>query len=306
MRIVIFFVVILLMSTYLTNLIKNANFVYNNNITTKKIISQNGEIIQTGIGDILLIFLLINNNLLSGPLYFNLSIVIDNPYKLNNNINDFEFKLQLLSKICANDKIIFYNDKNILYTNKWSSKLNNITNFSAMHSYFEFVKPFEYEYIIFHTKCRFTSNYNYANLKQHIKIFCKNFKTNYKIIILGERHMPSNVESDIHKMTTIYDELLELKSNNDVLDLSIDNIYDNLNFENYCKDMSIIHYAKNNILVGHGGQYCNSIIFGKGMIVYTLPILVGNFNSSNIDNSYIYFDIDHFFQKINTSTFTPT
>ena len=106
------------------------------------------------------------------------------------------------------------------------------------------MKPFEYEYIIFHTKCRFTSNYNYAILKQHMKIFCKNFKTNYKIIILGERHMPSNVESDIHKMTTIYDELLELKSNNDVLDLSIDNIYDNLNFENYCKDMALIHYAK--------------------------------------------------------------
>ena len=57
---------------------------------------------------------------------------------------------------------------------------------------------------------------------------------------------------------------------------------------------------KNNILVGHGGQYCNSIIFGKGMIVYTQPILVGNFNTSNIDNGYMYFDIDHFFQKINT------
>lgn len=289
------------MNTYLTNLIKSANFVYNNNITTNKIIRQNGEIIQTGIGDILLIFLLINNNLLSYPLYFNLNIILDNPNKLNNNINFFKFNLQLLSKICANDKIIFYNDKKILYTNKWLSKLSNITNFSVINNYFEFVKPFEYEYIIFHTKCRFTSNYNYANLKQHIKIFCKNFKTNFKIIILGEKKMPNNVEVDIHKITTIYDELLELKSNNDVLDLSVDNIYDNLNFENYCKDMSIIHYAKNNILVGHGGQYCNSIIFGKGMIVYTLPILLGNLNTSNIHNCYIYFDIEDFLKKIDTS-----
>lgn len=280
--------------------ITNAKFVYNSSITSSEILSQNGEIIQTGIGDILLLFLLINNKLISGPLYFNLSIVIDNIYKLNNNINNFEFKLQLLNKICAHDKIIFYYDKNITYTNNWQSKLSNITNYNALHNYFDLVNPFEQEYIIFHTKCRFTSGFNYSNLKKGMQIYCKNFKTNYQIIILGERYMPRNFETDVHQITTIYDELLELKSNNNVLDLSVDNIYDNLNFENFCKDMSLMHYAKTNILVGHGGQYCNSIIFGKGMIVFTQPNLIGEFNTDKIDKCYIYFDMSSFFQKINT------
>lgn len=282
--------------------ITNANFVYNNSITSTQIVSQNGEIIQTGIGDILLIFLLINNKLISSPLYFNLSIIIDNPYTLNNPTNQLEFKMQLLNKICANDKIFFYYDKNIVYTNKWQPKLSNIKNHNVMHNYFDFINPFEQEYIIFHTKCRFTNNFNYSDLKDHMQTFCKNFKTNYKIIILGERCMPINYETNYHQITTIYDQLLELKSNNNVLDLSVDNIYDNLNFENYCKDMSLIHYAKTNILVGQGGQYCNTIIFGKGMRVFTLQTLIEDFNinTDKIDNCYIYFDMNLFFQKINT------
>lgn len=288
------------METFIKKL-TNAKFVYNRTITSTKIISQNGEIIQTGIGDILLLFLLVNNKLIRGPLYFNLSIVIDNIYKLNNNINNFEFKLQLLNKIRAHDKIIFYYDKSPFnYTNNWQPKLSNITNFSVMHNYFDLVNPFEQEYIIFHTKCRFADKFNYSYVKERMKLFCKNFKTNYNIIILGDRYMPRNSEADIHQITTIYDELIELKSNNNVIDLSIDNIYDNLNFENYCKDMSLIHYAKNNILVGHGGQYCNSIIFGKGMIVFTQPNLIGEFNTDKIDKCYIYFDMNSFFQKINT------
>ena len=63
--------------------------------------------------------------------------------------------------------------------------------------------------------------------------------------------------------------------------------------------MSLMHYAKTNILVGHGGQYCNSIIFGKGMIVFTQPILLGGFNTDKIDQCYIYYDMNSFFQKIN-------
>jgi len=57
--------------------------------------------------------------------------------------------------------------------------------------------------------------------------------------------------------------------------------------------MSIIYNAKTNILFGHGGQYCNFIIFGNGMIVYTLPELTGNFNLNLFENynNYIYFDI---------------
>ena len=64
--------------------------------------------------------------------------------------------------------------------------------------------------------------------------------------------------------------------------------------------MSIIHNSKTNIIFGHGGQYCNSIIFGNGMIAYTLPELTGNFNLElfEVNNNYMYFDINSFFEKI--------
>jgi hypothetical protein len=90
---------------------------------------------------------------------------------------------------------------------------------------------------------------------------------------LGERTINGGVEVQTHKITTIYNELLELKNNNDILDLTKYNIYDNLNFEDYEKDMALIHYAKLNILVGHGGQYCNCFCFGKKTVVYGIPEL---------------------------------
>lgn len=282
------------------NLILNSKFKYNNSIKYIDICEQNLESIQTGIGDILLNMVLLKNNIKKKPLYFNINIYNDdtNTLALNNCLNSFTFKLKLLEQICKNDDIIFYNDTNINYNCEY--KLNEITNFKSLHTYFTFNNSFNKEYIIFHTKCRFQNNFDYNNLKLKIKNFSENFKTNYLIIILGERTMPSNFESNYHKITTIYNELLTLKNNNDVLDLSIDNIYDNLDFDNYCKDISLIYNAKTNILCGNGGHYCNSIVFGNGMIVYTTTQLYGNFNLNlfKFKNNYIYFDIDTFLKNI--------
>jgi len=282
----------------IVDLIINSNFKYDSNIKYKDIIIKKQESIQTGIGDILLNVLLIENNLKNPPLYFNINIYIDNPYQIKNNLNCFEFKLKLLDKICIKDNIIFYYDNNIEYNCEYN--LNKITNLKALNKYFHFTNIYDKEYIIFHTKCRFTNNFKYNNLKTQISSFCKNFKSKYQIIILGEKEMAINFEQKYHNITTIYNELLELKQNNNIIDLTIDNIYDNLNFENYCKDMSIIHNAKTNIICGNGGQYCNSIVFGNGMIVYTIPDLNGNFNLNLFErnNNYIYYDINMFFGKI--------
>jgi|688.fasta_scaffold106504_2 hypothetical protein len=287
------------MSNKIIDLILKSKFKYDDCIKYKDIYEKKTDIIQTGIGDILLNILLIENNIKQSPLYFNISIYIKNPYSFNNTLNSFKFKLNLLEKICKNNDIIFYNDKNIEYNCEY--KLNKIINFKSLHKYFNFNNSFDTEYIVFHTKCRFINKFNYNNLKQNLKLFYKTFKSKYKIIILGEKQMPSNSETNCHKITTIYDELLELKNNNDVLDLSIDNIYDNLDFNNYCKDMAIIHNAKTNIIVGNGGHYCNSIIFGNGLIVYTIPECIGNFNIDLFKKNYnyVYFDINMFFKKLN-------
>ena len=288
------------MSSKILDLVLKSKFKYDNSIKYQDICAKNKESIQTGIGDILFNKLLIENSIKKIPLYFNISIYSENTNIINNCMNSFQFKLKLIEHICKNDDIIFYNDKNINYNCDY--KLNKITNFKALHKYFTFNNSFDKEYIIFHTKCRFISNFNYNNLKLEIQKFAKNFKTKYLIIILGERTMPSNNETNAHKITTIYDELLNLKHNNNVLDLTIDNIYDNLDFDNYCKDISIIYNAKTNISVGHGGQFCNAIIFGNGMIVYTLKELYENLNLNlnlfESNNNYVYFNINTFFDKI--------
>lgn len=290
------------MSNEIIDLVLKSKFKYDDSIKYKDLEEKKSESIQTGIGDILLNILFIENNIKNKPLYINICIYIDNPQLLNNILNSFKFKLKLLETICKNNEIIFYNDKNIKYNCQY--KLNEITNLKLLHKFFkfnnDFNKDFNKEYIIFHTKCRFHGNFNYENLKTNIRSFCKTFKSQYQIVILGERKMPSNHEQICHKITTIYNELIELKNNNDIIDLSVDNIYDNLDFESYCKDMSIIHNAKTNIIFGHGGQYCNSIIFGNGMIVYTLPELTGNFNLNLFEsnNNHIYFNINSFFEKI--------
>ena len=112
--------------------------------------------------------------------------------------------------------------------------------------------------------------------------------------------MSTNLESNCNKITTLYEELLELKTNNEVVDLSICNIYDNLDYENYCKDMGIIHNAEYNVLFGNGGQFCNSIIFGNKTIVYTHPRLLLSLDkeSLNKSNITIEYNLENFFNRL--------
>jgi len=235
-------------------------------------------IIQTGIGDILLISLLLKHNLIPKPVYINLSGIIYNIYYLNNPVDTFEFKLQLIDKLLQKDDVVFFNDETFYYTDDWQPKLKFINNWSLLHSYFDFTyRPVCQDYIVFHTKCRFFSEFNYEYLKHRLHHFCKYFKTKYTIILLGEQILPFNSENENHKITTIYNELLELKTQNDVIDLTTANILDNLNFDNYCKDLSIVYNAKCNIIVGHGGHFCNTIVFGKKLISFLLPSMMNSF-----------------------------
>jgi hypothetical protein len=93
--------------------------------------------------------------------------------------------------------------------------------------------------------------------------------------------MPRNTESNFHNITTIYNELLELKKNNDILDLSIYNIYNNLDYDNYKKDINLINNAKYNICFGQGGQLCTSLVFGKSTIFYY------KIDNSVLNNNYL-------------------
>jgi len=119
---------------------------------------------------------------------------------------------------------------------------------------------------------------------------------------MGEQIFPTTEEVLWHGITTIYDELLELKNNNDVLDVSIKNIYNNLDYDNYKNDVNLIKNAKTNILVGCGGQFCTCLLFGKGLINYKTTELIDmcplNLEEMEKDNCYVMLDIFKFFEKI--------
>jgi len=251
-------------------IIQQNNFVFENT-TTDEIINKGNIIIQNGIGDLTLASLLIKNNIIKCPIYNNIHFYISNMYDVNNIFTRFLFNIQLLKKL--NTNIIFYNDPNISYS-EWTPKLKYLSTIDNLQKYFNFDRIINDEYIIFHTKCRFHSSFDYNSLKGCIKEFCKNFISKYKIILLGERIIPNNFESRVHKITTIYNELLELKNNNEIIDLTKENIYDNLNFEDYLKDISLIHYANNNISVGHGGQFVSCLLFSKKFISFITPEIV--------------------------------
>lgn len=279
------------MNEIIIDKLKEYNFVYDDIITTDEIISINHNTVQTGIGDLLLISLLKNYNILKGPIYINTGIYVNNDNTINKPLENFEFKLKLLEKFKMKNNIIFFYDTNVKYT-EWIHLLHDFNEFTSLQKYVKFNKTIEDEYIIFHTKCRFMYNFNYTELKSKLLSFYKNYKTNYKIILLGERYMPYAKEINENKIITIYEELLELKNNNDVIDLTTPNIYDNLDFETWLNDVSIIHYAKYNIIVGNGGHYCISAIFGQNTIVYGIPEIT---LLNNTDN---YYDINSFFNKL--------
>lgn len=271
-----------------------------NNIKTNQI---NGEIIQTGIGDILLAMALVKNNLIKKPIYFNLAIYNKNHLNLDDPENHLRFKMKLIKQLDDDNEIIFYDDPNIKYTN-WNNFLKQLKKFDILKNYFTFENKYTNEYIVFHTKCRFTAKFNYTDFKNKLKLFFKNYKTNYKIILLGEQTFNTNNYSPfkIFGITTIYNELLELKENNEVIDLTIPEIYNSFDFDKYTKDLSIIYYAKHNIVVGHGGQFVNCIFFGNSSVVYTLPELLCGLDINNLKNNNIHchFDIENFKKYLKT------
>lgn len=257
----------------------------------------------TGIGDILMRLLCIKNNLINKNFHINLNYFIS-PYYNMDPINMFEFRIKLILDILKYNNIPL---EIFIFTFSNNYGLNQNLPYGLIQDYNLIFgdtneTPEKDEYIIFHTKCRHTRDENYSLLKQSIKDFCSNNKSKYKIIILGERIFPRTEEVDIHGITTVYDELLELKNNNDIIDKSIENIYSNLDYDNYKKDIKLIQNAKYNICFGLGGQLCTSVIFGKSTIVYCK--INDWLNTNNFKKNNFYFtNTTDFFSLIKEKCF---
>jgi len=244
---------------------------------------------QIGLGDLLILKLLQEYKIID-KIYINIYLI--SKYH-NNPLNAFEFKLQLLNELKC--------DYGVTYNTNLSQ---TIPDLNTMYHYIKDYKIdipksiVDTKYIVFHTKCRFDSFFDYQNFKTCIGNFYKNFKTKFKCIILGERTFPDTWEGNIHKITTIYDELLQLKNNNIVIDMSTDSIYDNLDYNKYLYDRNLIQNANYNILCGNGGQFVISLCYSQQNIIYTKNSIINQ--SIIFDNrTNIFFNIDDFICHLN-------
>lgn len=149
------------------------------------------------------------------------------------------------------------------------------------------------DYIVFHTKLRYDGmidNFNNKILPELI-IFLQNFKTSKTIIILGEKHIEQNLETIIHKTISLYEQLLLLKNNNNIIDLSHDVLTSgNSDFNSFLNDIEIINKAVCNITFGIGGPFNICMAFSKNVVAF-LPFFQNWPNRYN----YPYKIIDDFF-----------
>lgn len=255
-----------------------------------------------GMGDLLLSIISLENNIINSPINISLNFFLNQYFENNKKIEwsenlekIFEFRLKLIKDICNNSKRItqkdfcfILNDNNIIYSSQISLPIDYrlIKNYKLEINdvFFDSIK--DDDFIVFHTKIRLTSDYNYNNIKEQFKIICSELKikNSKKIYLLGERTFKNNYEGNIHNIQTLYNELLELKKNNEVIDLTIDEIYNSLNYDNYKRDITIINKAKWNIILGHGGHLCSSLVFGN--VIFFDPIDEKFFfNNMNLYNS---------------------
>ena len=246
--------------------------------------------INSGIGDILLHKCSYNNSII----YWNIKHLLD--YKpFPDNLLNIKFNIELLYKLFENNKIyIFYNHNVIIKALPISIK-NTFLN-----PYFNIKKTLDFKYIIIHTKLRLRQNeYQLVNLiKKKLEKFFSHIKFPYKVIIMGERVLAENTATRIiPSMTTIYKECLLLKNNNDVIDLTVEELYNTPDMKNFENDIGIIANAEYNIGFGHGGQICINLCFSPKTIYYTSPGLT-NFDNINKSNFTIITDIDDFIHHV--------
>jgi hypothetical protein len=263
--------------------------------------NQDKECIAIGIGDILFKLVNLENNLVNKPVYINLDIFQSGLYKINktskpqvwfdNPYNNFIFRINLLNDIIENS--IYFEKKDFIFVitplNAAIISKTNITfNLKKLKKYNllmndkfytnndlkqsvqylrntiqQFIKT---PFIIFHTKLRLNSNYDYKQIKEHLNLFFSGFKIKkFNIILLGEQKFKPTTESNVQGITTIYPELLKLYNynSNKILDLTKEYIYNELNYDEYKNDICLIHKAEYNICYGQGGQLCSSLLFGK-------------------------------------------
>lgn len=216
-------------------------------------------IYNLGIGDILLTKLIFETNNIEQD--FNIYKPIIDQYR-NGSEEYLKFTIKLSKTLFGN------NSGNIIYNA--GRKFCN-TNYKIGHvnlsNYLNIKKMIDEKYIIFHTKARFdyqkTADFYKKNELPLFRNFLKDFKSEKRILLLGERVISPNKSTTVKNQFTIYEDLLLLKNNNEVLDLTNETLNNSPSWDIFERDMSYINGADLNIGFGYGGNAISCFSFSK-------------------------------------------
>tara|TARA_R110002126_G_scaffold290870_2_gene449279 strand:+ start:738 stop:1508 length:771 start_codon:yes stop_codon:yes gene_type:complete len=136
-----------------------------------------------------------------------------------------------------------------------------------LSKYFNLKNTLKEPYIVFHTKARFDYQKNSEYFKKNdlpiFTQFLRDFKTDKKIIILGEREISSNYSTSLNNQFLIYKELQLLKNKNKVFDFTTHTLNNKPDWKTFERDMSYIQYADLNVGVGYGGNMVSCFAFSR-------------------------------------------
>lgn len=171
-----------------------------------------------GIGDLLSLKMYgISNNIIFNEFIINTYII---KWGRSNFDNSVKFLTSLINNLFNNPKITLTYEENFNLDRYY----NNINTF-YLYDYYKFstingnVNVSSYDdgicgkkYIIFHCKIRFDScSDNFNNELSILDKFIDEFRTDYDIILFGERNIEQNTEVKMHNMISIYQNIIKLK-----------------------------------------------------------------------------------------------
>lgn len=210
-----------------------------------------------GLGDLLITRLLFDVNNIEEEICINTRVI---KTSRNNSKDAHIFTKYIVEKLFA--KAVF-KDYPVTQFHHYIKHLKLNRKQTNLKKYFDLRPILNEKYLVFHTKSRFGSGIkiDYIKLRESIEKFCKTFKSKYTIVLIGDKKIhdtsyngAKNIRTQFG-IFTIYNQLLFLKNNNKVIDMTCDDLVASPGQESFERDVRIISNSECSIGIGWGGNF---------------------------------------------------
>ena len=161
-------------------------------------------------------------------------------------------------------------------------------------------------YITISTKCRYIKSQEYEKIKDNFFKTIKSLEDRYAIVVVGEKDNVNNAENasliERGDLYNLYPDIIKYKIN--FLDKTRNNYGEDMSMDSFLEDCYILNKSKYNIVLGIGGNFCMSYVYGNIICLYKSR---GGYSCINSivsgEYDYITFVEDHFLNKLNNIDF---